>query len=185
MKVKFFPQDKEFEIDSDTSVLDSAKEHGIQIKSVCGGIPSCAECRVQIKEGEFNVFPPSAEELTLIGTAHFVDKSRLSCQLKCFGDVTIDLTEQIEKQARGTSTKKVRGSKTQQNADARTESFARQGSLLFEDEKIVLDTKAPKAKGAIATMVEDERQEDQEEVRQALQRIKGKRNHPKSDDSNS
>lgn len=128
MKIKFYPTDKECEINSDQSVLDVAKDNGIQIKSVCGGIPSCAECRIQIKEGEYNVLPPSPEEIALIGNAAFVDRSRLSCQLKCFGDVTIDLSEQIDKQESGAFNKKPRGRATVAEGK---ESVAVEGSILL------------------------------------------------------
>jgi len=100
MKVKFMPQGEEHEIDSNESILHLANRLGLHIQSVCKGIPSCAECRIQIVEGEHHVLPPSKKELDLIGTAHYVDRSRLSCQLRCYGDVTVDLTEQIEKEKR-------------------------------------------------------------------------------------
>ncbi len=44
----------------------------------------------------------------MIGTAHYVDLSRLSCQLRCFGDVTVDLQEQIEKEKRASEKPKDR-----------------------------------------------------------------------------
>lgn len=100
MKVKFLPQNIECEIELNETILHLAQRNDIHIQSVCKGLPSCAECRIQIKEGENNVPPPSSKELSLIGTAYYVDQSRLSCQLRCFGDVTIDLTEQIEKEKR-------------------------------------------------------------------------------------
>ncbi len=100
MKVKFMPQDEEHEIDPNESILHLANRLGFHIQSVCKGIPSCAECRIQIIEGEHHVLPPSKKELDLIGTAHYVDRSRLSCQLRCYGDVTVDLSEQIEKEKR-------------------------------------------------------------------------------------
>jgi hypothetical protein len=53
---------------------------------------------VRVVEGDYNVLPPGSAELSLIGTAHFVDRRRLSCQLKCFGDITVDLSEQIKKE---------------------------------------------------------------------------------------
>ena len=56
-----------------------------------------AECRVKIVEGEHNVLPPSKAELNLIGTNYFVDQRRLSCQVRCYGNITVDLTEQIER----------------------------------------------------------------------------------------
>lgn len=100
MKVKFLPQDVEYDIELNETVLHLAQRNDIHIQSVCKGIPSCAECRIQIKQGELNVPPPSSKELNLIGTAYYVDQSRLACQLRCFGDVVIDLSEQIEKEAR-------------------------------------------------------------------------------------
>ena len=128
MKVKFMPGDKEFEIKPNQSVLDLAHEHGIHIQSVCKGVPSCAECRIQIIEGEHNVFPPTKKEESLIGTAHFVDRSRLSCQLKCFGDLVIDLTQQIEKE---NNAKRPRGKLSKDPS----KSNAVQGSILLEDPK--------------------------------------------------
>jgi ferredoxin len=98
MKVKFVPQDVEYEIKPGQSVMHLAQDHGIYVKSVCKGVPSCAECRVRVVEGDHNVLPPGAEELALIGTGHFIDRRRLSCQLKCFGDITVDMSEQIAKE---------------------------------------------------------------------------------------
>jgi ferredoxin len=100
MKVKFMPSGEEHDIDFNETILHLAHREGLHIQSVCKGIPSCAECRVQILEGEHHVLPPSKKELDLIGTAHYVDMSRLACQLRCFGDVVVDLSEQIEKEKR-------------------------------------------------------------------------------------
>ena len=98
MKVKFIPQNVECEIKPGQSVMHAAQDMGLYIKSVCKGVPSCAECRVRVVEGDHHVLPPGSEELGLIGTGHFIDRRRLSCQLKCFGDITVDLSEQVAKQ---------------------------------------------------------------------------------------
>lgn len=98
MKVKFVPQNVEFEIKPGEPVMHVAQDHGLYIKSVCKGVPSCAECRVRVVDGEHNVLPPGTEELSLIGSGYFIDRRRLSCQLKCFGDIVVDLTEQIQKE---------------------------------------------------------------------------------------
>lgn len=98
MKVKFMPQDVEYEIKPGEPVLHVAQDHGIYVKSVCKGVPNCAECRVRIIDGEHNVLPPGTEELSLIGSGYFIDRRRLSCQLKCFGDIVVDMTEQIQKE---------------------------------------------------------------------------------------
>jgi ferredoxin, 2Fe-2S len=109
MKVKFLPQDVELEIAPNQSVMKLAHENGIFVKSICNGVPSCAECRVKIIDGEQNVSSPSNKELNLIGTGYFLDQRRLSCQLRCFGDLVVDLSEQVEKQKSGP--KKVLGNR--------------------------------------------------------------------------
>jgi 2Fe-2S ferredoxin len=108
MKVKFLPMDKEFEIGPNESVLELAKKNGVFIKSICGGLPSCSECRVKVVAGEHNILPPGFKEKSLIGSAYFIDHSRLSCQIKCMGDVTVDLTEQVAKQNAQPASKKPR-----------------------------------------------------------------------------
>lgn len=107
MKIKFLPQNIEVEGSSDKSLLQIATENHLEIRSICKGVPSCAECRVKIKEGDNNILPPNKAELSLIGTSYFIDGRRLSCQVHCFGDVTVDLTEQVERQEN--QTKKIRG----------------------------------------------------------------------------
>lgn len=129
MKVKFVPQNIEVEIKPNESVLTVAQNNGIHIQSVCKGIPSCAECRVYLKDGETNVVPPLQPELELIGTAYFIDHRRLSCQLRCFGDVVVDLTEQIEKQSK--STKNPQGRYVKEKEDSK----ARMGNILEEEGK--------------------------------------------------
>ncbi len=133
-KLKFFPINKEVEIHPTESVLKVAQNNDIYIKSVCKGVPSCSECRVQIKEGEYNLIPPNEKEISLIGSAHFVDHSRLSCQLYCFGDVTIDLTEQIEKESRQLTSKRPRGSK--EGFDEK-ESKAVMGTMILEEDNMI------------------------------------------------
>lgn len=110
MKVKFVPQNIEFEITPHQTVKEVADKNNIFIKSICNGLPSCAECRVKVVDGEHNVLPPNGKELNLIGTGYFIDQRRLSCQLHCFGDVTIDLSEQVEKE-KNQSAKRPQGSR--------------------------------------------------------------------------
>lgn len=116
MKIKFLPQNIEVEGSPNKSLLQIATENKLEIRSICKGVPSCAECRVRITEGERNVLPPTKAELSLIGTSHFIDGRRLSCQVRCFGDVTIDLTEQVERAEH--KTKKIRGFRSQKQIES-------------------------------------------------------------------
>ena len=129
MKIKFLPEGKELEIGENQSVLELAHENDIHIQSVCKGVPSCAECRIQVKEGDHNLVPPGPKELALIGTAYFVDQSRLACQMRCFGDVTVDLSEQIEKEQRAKEGKRPRGRVAKEIG----ESQAVTGSLILQE----------------------------------------------------
>lgn len=134
MKVKFLPQGIELEIQPNQTVMDLAHRNGIFIKSICNGVPNCAECRVKLVEGEYNVLHPSSKELSLIGSGHFIDQRRLSCQLYCFGDITVDLTEQEKKEHEGPP-----GSRRFQ-VDLRNEgvvSKAVTGNLIQQDDDIV------------------------------------------------
>ena len=106
MKIKFMPQNIEVDVDLSKSLLKIATENGLKIKSICGGIASCGECRIKIIEGDNSIPEPGKPELNMIGTSYYLDGRRLSCQVHCFGSVTVDMTEQINKVD---SQKKVRG----------------------------------------------------------------------------
>ena len=101
MKLKFLPQNISVDIEQGKSVMDMARENKLPVSSSCNGMCSCAECRVYVVEGEAHILPPTTKEVELIGGGHFIDNRRLSCQLFCFGDVTVDLSEQVERQKQG------------------------------------------------------------------------------------
>jgi len=134
MKVKFLPQNIELPIEPGQSVLEVAHANGIPIKSSCNGMPSCAECRVNITDGEYNVMPPSKKELSLIGTGYYIDQRRLSCQMHCFGDVTIDTKEHLDRANEGPITKKFL-SRVQKSSAQESHSV---GGVLIEQEESVM-----------------------------------------------
>jgi ferredoxin len=138
MKVKFVPQEVEFEIKQGQTVMDLAHEKGIPVRSTCNGMPSCAECRVRVTDGDWNVNPPSRKELSLIGTGYYIDQRRLSCQMLCFGDITVDTTEQIEKEAEGPVTKKFL---TKVHKDSAEKSHSLGGVMLEESSQLINELK--------------------------------------------
>lgn len=97
MKIRFLPSQQEIVGDPNKTLLQSCVDNGVHINSVCKGVPKCAECRVKIVGGEHNVLPPTEKELSLLGTNWFLDGRRLSCQVRAFGDITVDLTEQASR----------------------------------------------------------------------------------------
>lgn len=138
MKVKFLPEGKDCEIKPGQTVMSVAHENGVLIRSACNGMPSCAECRVRVVDGEWNINPPSRKELGLIGTGYYIDQRRLSCQVLCFGDVTIDTTEQLEKSSEGPVTKKFL---TKVHKNSAQESHSLGGVLIEQDEKLLHELK--------------------------------------------
>jgi len=107
LKIKVLPSQVEFENDSNLTLLQQCQRQNIQINSICKGQPKCAECRIRIVEGDQNVMSPTSQELALLGSNYYLDGRRLSCQVYAFGDITVDITEQIERQQN--AHKKVRG----------------------------------------------------------------------------
>jgi ferredoxin, 2Fe-2S len=108
MRIKFLPSGIEIPVDPTKSLLKLATENNVKIKSVCGGVASCSECRIKIVEGAHCVPEPSKAELNLIGTSYYLDGRRLACQVRCFGSITVDLTEQLNK---ADTQKKIKGMK--------------------------------------------------------------------------
>jgi ferredoxin len=141
MKIKFVPIDVVVEAGPEKSLLQIAHENGIQIRSICKGVPSCAECRVHIAEGDHHIPPPTKAEMSLIGTSYYLDSRRLSCQVRCFGDVTVDIKEQLD--AKDGASKKLRGFKSK-TASA-SESHAVQGTLVLEEKVEDLNKEASKS----------------------------------------
>ncbi|MAV91799.1 MAG: hypothetical protein CL676_10280, partial [Bdellovibrionaceae bacterium] len=117
MKVKFLPQEVEYEIEPGQSVLELAHKHNLPIHSTCNGMPSCAECRIRVVEGEYNLIPPSKKEMSLIGTGYYIDGRRLACQMTCFGDVVVDMSEHLEREKAGSMTKKFLSRVQKESAD--------------------------------------------------------------------
>lgn len=139
MKVKFVPQEVELEIEPGQTVMDLAHKNGIPIRSTCNGMPSCAECRVKVVDGDWNTNPPSRKELNLIGTGYYIDQRRLSCQMLCFGDITVDTAEQIEKASEGPVTKKFL---TKVHKESAEQSHSLGGVMLEENEQLLHELKA-------------------------------------------
>ncbi len=117
MIVKFLPFDKDVELAPGDTVLQAATRNGFEIKSLCKGNMTCAECRVRVVKGEENILPPSRQETQLIGTGYHIDGRRLACQIYCFGDVTVDLQEQVDRA--DTQSKKVRGFRSQKHVESK------------------------------------------------------------------
>lgn len=133
MKLKFIPQNIEVDIESNKNVLEISREMGFNIQSSCNGLCSCGDCRVFVKEGSSNLLSPSNKELKLIGEGHYLDQRRLACQLYCFGDVVIDLSEQEDRFNQGKISQSFLKKTQKQSVQ---ETYSKSDILIKDDEDI-------------------------------------------------
>lgn len=88
-----WPQfNKSIEVASGTSILDAALGHDIPLEHACGGFCACTTCHVHIKEGAQNVSKMESEEADRLEYKDgLTPQSRLGCQTKILGDVTVEI----------------------------------------------------------------------------------------------
>ncbi len=96
MKIVFEPEGKKCEVNEGSTILDAAKEIGIDIKSDCGGVGSCGKCKVVVEEGSENVSSPSQRERDLLGD-EIDEGKRLACLTKVSGDVLVTVPKESKK----------------------------------------------------------------------------------------
>ena len=186
MKIKFLPQNLSIPADPEKSVMEQAREHKIPISSSCNGMCACAECRVYIVEGENHILPPSTQETELIGGGRFIDNRRLSCQLFCFGNVTVDVSQHMENQKQG-----IKKQFLKQIDKSHAEQSSSVGGLLveqaLEDSKTPLETplrnkpKPLKSKGFISESFD--KKESYDRSKGPSQKHKAQKKHRKSQKS--
>ena len=91
-KIKFLPLNKEFEVEAGKTVLEAALENGVHLEHACGGNCACTTCHVIIKEGMKNLSEMEDDEADRMDTATGITlQSRLGCQSKIHGDVTVEI----------------------------------------------------------------------------------------------
>jgi uncharacterized 2Fe-2S/4Fe-4S cluster protein (DUF4445 family) len=99
--VVFSPSGKRGRFARGTTVLQAARELGVDIDSICGGRARCGRCQVEAVEGSFakEGIVSSPEHLSGMGEdeqycqqrGRLQAGNRLSCQAKLLGDVRIDV----------------------------------------------------------------------------------------------
>lgn len=73
-----------------TSILDAALDHGVAMPHECGGVCACTTCHVHVVQGMASLTPlDEIEEERLSGLPRRRPDSRLACQARVWGDVTV------------------------------------------------------------------------------------------------
>jgi molecular chaperone DnaK len=91
-KVTFLPQNRVIEAKPGETILEVALRNGIPIKHSCGGFCACTSCHVVVKSGGDNLSQiEEKEEERLDRAGGATIHSRLACQARIKGDVSIEL----------------------------------------------------------------------------------------------
>jgi ferredoxin len=86
-----------------------AHRAGITIQQTCGGVPSCTDCKVVVKEGINSGFEtPLGPEIRLLGNVYFITHERLSCQAIVKNDSTVFVPTPRRKSEKSPGQKKKR-----------------------------------------------------------------------------
>lgn len=96
------PSGRRGQVQRGQTVLDAARELGVEIESICGGRQTCDKCRVIVAEGHFDkhgieskddhLTPRTEEERAMLEKAG-TPEQRLSCNARIQGDLLITIPE--------------------------------------------------------------------------------------------
>ncbi len=103
-RVIFQPAGRQGLIDAGVTLLDAARQLGVEIESICGGRQTCSKCQVRVEEGFFprHGITSSASHVTGEGAreAHYraekglLPDCRMSCDARLLGDVLVTVPEE-------------------------------------------------------------------------------------------
>lgn len=91
-KVTFLPMNESYEAQPGESILDVAINNDVPMMHACGGFCACTTCHVEVKAGGEKLSDMEEDEEERIGgVAGLTLQSRLGCQAKVHGDVTVEI----------------------------------------------------------------------------------------------
>lgn len=88
-EIDFQPVGKRVEVARGTSLIDAARDAGIELASACGGEGSCGQCRVTVVTGD--VSPPISSETFILTDLELYQGERLACCTYAEGDVKVTI----------------------------------------------------------------------------------------------
>ncbi len=105
-RVLFTPSGRQGEVEVGTTVLDAARDLGVDLDSICGGRGICGRCQVQLGSSKTvsldpsRVSDPGPTELDYKGKRPLEEGHRLGCATSILDDVVIDVpvTSQVHRQ---------------------------------------------------------------------------------------
>lgn len=105
-RVLFTPSGRQGEFEEGITVLDAARQLGVDLDSICGGRGICGRCQVRLGSSKnvpldpSRVSPPGPTELNYRGKRPLDEGQRLGCAMRILDDVVIDVpaTSQVHRQ---------------------------------------------------------------------------------------
>ena len=88
-KVTSLPDNVDFEVSADETVLEAALRAGIPVTHACGGRAKCSTCRIWVLDGLEACPQRSADEASLADRLGLGDEVRLACQLRPEGELRV------------------------------------------------------------------------------------------------
>jgi 2Fe-2S ferredoxin len=89
-KINFLPANTVVESKLGESLLDIALANDVSIQHACGGFCACTTCHCVVTSGLENLSPADSDELERLEVLDGrTPQSRLACQAKVKGDVTV------------------------------------------------------------------------------------------------
>ena len=105
-QIVFTPSGLHGSVTAGTTVLEAARQLGVDLDSVCGGRGICGRCQVSVSVGEFpkwaltvrpdHVSAPDSLELDYRGARPLIEGLRLGCGVRVNGPVVIDVPAQSQ-----------------------------------------------------------------------------------------
>lgn len=81
-----------FEGSRGESILDVAMRNNVPMQHACGGFCACATCQIELKSGDTALSPMEDMEKERLDSSYGTTlRSRLGCQAKLLGDVTVEI----------------------------------------------------------------------------------------------
>ncbi len=94
-KVTFLPEGLVADIPAGSTILQAAKSCGAHEGDACGGKCACSTCHVYVRVGAEHCSEATDDENDILDKAFDVKlSSRLGCQTKVSGDVTVEISSE-------------------------------------------------------------------------------------------
>jgi len=86
LKVLFLPDQKDFEVENGTTIMEAAQKAGVYINSLCGGNGVCGRCKVQVSGG---MVLADKDSISLLSKDEIKEGYVLACQARIDRDMEI------------------------------------------------------------------------------------------------